>query len=133
LARLVGERYGSNSYGASETAQENTSRNNRLFEFFLSRPRPSWPTLRLIRRPPARTVSLNWWPERGVTALRNSPRGKPFRSEVVVANAFYKLKKVRTIILAGAPGFEPGLRYCAQGSGKNATVFQSCVPSDTNF
>jgi hypothetical protein len=59
---LVGERYGSNSYGASETAQENTSRNIRSFEFFLSRPRtflagsahkakPALPgqTLRLIR------------------------------------------------------------------------------------
>jgi hypothetical protein len=36
---LVGERYGSNSYAASETAQESISRKNLLFELFLSRPR----------------------------------------------------------------------------------------------
>jgi hypothetical protein len=59
---LVHERYGSKCYGASETTQQNNSRKNRLFEFFLSRPRtflavsphkakPALPgqTLRLIR------------------------------------------------------------------------------------
>ena len=31
-----------------------------------------------------------------------------------VKNAFYKLKKIRRILLVGAPGFEPGTS-CAQG------------------
>ena len=31
-----------------------------------------------------------------------------------VKNAFYKLKKIRKILLVGAPGFEPGAS-CAQG------------------
>jgi hypothetical protein len=32
-----------------------------------------------------------------------------------VKTAFYKLKKIRTILLVGAPGFEPGAS-CAQAS-----------------
>jgi hypothetical protein len=31
-----------------------------------------------------------------------------------VKNTFYKLKKIRKILLVGAPGFEPGTS-CAQG------------------
>ncbi len=48
------------------------------------------------------TVSI--WPP----ACQNST------AKLEVRAAFYKLKKIRTIILVGAPGFEPGAS-CAQG------------------
>ena len=38
-----------------------------------------------------------------------------------VKNAFYKPKKIRKILLVGAPGFEPGAS-CAQGSDRNAIL-----------
>ena len=47
--------------------------------------------------------------------LRNASSCLPeFHSEVWGEESFYKLKKIRKILLVGAPGFEPGTS-CAQG------------------